>query len=341
MIFEPRFTLTPELVSVFQESGLRRQQLLLAVLNPRAELEWQFTSSVEATHYSTAIEGNPLSLEEVRRLLSSQPIQKPRQPEIEVRNYKAALDWLRRTWTGQTQAILPETIFHLQALIMLDLELPARLGKWRVDPVFVFDAKTNEPVHEGDPADEVPARMAALCQWLNTTNEHPLTRAAIAHLEFVRIHPFMDGNGRTARLLETLLLAQHGWDVRGLIALEPYYRINLNRYYDLIASSIARKDFTAWIVFVAEAMRQRLIQLEQHLQTKTAPPETPLLNERQLRILALLDHPNAVISNADAQKLSGASHMTAARDLAYLVQIGLLEKHGAGRSTRYQRKLST
>jgi Fic family protein len=340
MIFRPRFTVTPELGSLLQEAATRRQQLLLAAINPRAELEWQFTSSVEATHYSTAIEGNPLTLEEVRRLLSSQPIQKPRQPEIEVRNYKTALDWLRRTWTGQPRPILPATILHLHSLIMHDLELPARLGKWRPDPVFVFDAKTNQPVHEGDPAAEVSARIAALCQWLSTTTEHPITRAAVAHLEFVRIHPFMDGNGRSARLLETLLLAQHGWDVRGLIALEPYYRINLSKYYDLIASSIAKKDCTDWIIFVAEAMLERLMRLEQQLQTQTAPQTTPLLNERQLRILALLDHPNAMMSNSDAQKLSGASHMTAARDLAYLVQIGLLEKHGAGRATRYRRKLS-
>ena len=109
---------------------------------------------------------------------------------------------------------------------MQDLELAARLGKWRLDPVFVFDTQTQMPVHEGDPATAIDARVKALCTWLNQTKLHPVIRAATAHLEFVRIHPFMDGNGRTARLLETLLLAQHGWDARGLIALEPYYRTN-------------------------------------------------------------------------------------------------------------------
>jgi Fic family protein len=160
---------------------------------------------------------------------------------------------------------------------------------------------------------------------------------ATAHLEFVRIHPFMDGNGRTARLLETLLLAQHGWDARGLIALEPYYRANLAQYYNNIALSIKTGNFTGWSTFIASGILEQLQQLTQRLQTQTIQ-STPMLNERQWRILALLTANRAIISNADVQRLTSASHMTVARDLAQMVQMGLLEKHGAGRATKYTRK---
>ena len=344
MIFRPTVPDNPELQELLLQAGFVRQQILLAPLNPRLELEWQLNAAVEATHHSTAIEGNPLTLEEVRRLLSGKPLQKPRDREIEVRNYKTSLDEIRSEWTAIPKAVTTTTILNLHRSVMRDLELPARLGKWRVDPVFVFDTNTQMPVHEGDPAPEVGSRITALCTWLNNAHAlhpviHPVTRAAIAHLEFVRIHPFMDGNGRSVRLLETLLLAQFGWNARGLLALEPYYRANLARYYALIASSIAQGDYTNWVTFTAAGVLERLQQVEQQFVHDSLPLQhTPMLNERQWRIMALLGHARATISNMEVQHLTSASHMTAARDLAYLVQIGLLEKHGAGRATRYSRK---
>jgi Fic family protein len=100
MIFRPSIPDTPELQELLLQTGFVRQQILLAPLNPRTELEWQMNVAVEATHHSTAIEGNPLTLEEVRRLLSSKPLQKPRNREIEVRNYKNALDGILSEWTA-------------------------------------------------------------------------------------------------------------------------------------------------------------------------------------------------------------------------------------------------
>ncbi len=340
MIFRPTIPDHPEAQELLLQAGFARQQILLAPLNPRLELEWQLNTALEATHHSTAIEGNPLTLEEVRRLLSGKPLQKPRNREIEVRNYKNALDEVLSDWTASRKAVTATTILHLHRSVMRDLELPARLGQWRVDPVFVFDTKTQIPVHEGDPASEVSSRIAALCVWLNNADApHPVIRAAIAHLEFVRIHPFMDGNGRSARLLETLLLAQFGWNARGLLALEPYYRANLARYYALIASSINDGDYTDWVTFVAAGVLERLQKVEQQLvHDSPANSHAPMLNERQWRIMALLGHARATVSNMEVQRLTSASHMTAARDLASLVQIGLLEKHGAGRATRYSRR---
>jgi Fic family protein len=338
MIFQPLLQDSSELQGLLLQAGFIRQQILLTPLNPRLELEWQFQTSIEATHHSTAIEGNPLTLEEVRRLLSGQPLLKPRNRELEVAHYKVALDWIHSEWTGRNKFLTGDVILHLHSLIMQDLELQARLKKWRLDPVFVFDTGTQLPVHEGDPAEEVKDRIEALCHWLNTTNQHPVIRAAVAHLEFVRIHPFMDGNGRTARLLETLLLSQYSWDARGLIALEPYYRKNLAQYYKMIALSLSNQNWTAWVTFVSQAMLAQLQELEKRLQHNLVHQEFPLLHERQWRILGLLNHPQARISNADVQRQTSASHMTAARDLAQLVQLGLLEKHGAGRATRYSRK---
>ena len=101
MIFRPTNPDNPELQGLLLQAGFVRQQILLAPLNPRLELEWQMNAAIEATHHSTAIEGNPLTLEEVRRLLSGQPLRKPRNREIEVRNYKNALDEILNEWTAK------------------------------------------------------------------------------------------------------------------------------------------------------------------------------------------------------------------------------------------------
>ncbi|NJK46307.1 MAG: Fic family protein [Pleurocapsa sp. SU_196_0] len=233
MNFDPALRTDPSLESALFRADAARRRILLVPLNPRAENALRFEAAVQSTHHSTAIEGNPLTLEEVRALLSGKPLVQPRAREREVRNYKTARDWIRANWVGSSTPITSQVILELHALVMRDLESKARLWKWRLDPVFVFDTRTEMPVHEGDPVKEVGERVKALCVWLTKTRLTlpTVVRAAVAHLEFVRIHPFMDGNGRTARLLETLLLAQMGWDARGMQSLEGYYRRDLPRYY--------------------------------------------------------------------------------------------------------------
>ena len=117
MIFQPPTLEDASLQGVLLQAGFLRQQILLTPLNPQLELEWQFQTSLEATHHSTAIEGNPLTLEEVRLLLSSKPLQKPRNRELEVRNYKQALDWIRLHWTGRNKSIDHEVILDRKSVV--------------------------------------------------------------------------------------------------------------------------------------------------------------------------------------------------------------------------------
>ena len=331
--------------ATFERANTARQSILLTPLNPRIEAALRFETTAEATHHSTAIEGNPLTLEEVRKLLSDTPILRERNLELEVKNYKRALDSIAQRWTVVTTPLTVDAILELHSVVTDSLEPKARSGKFRKDAVYVFDSATNAIIHEGDPHSEVRARIGALCDWLERSKRapdiHPIARAAIAHLEFVRIHPFMDGNGRTARLLQHLLLAQVGWDVRGLLALEGYHRNNLSRYYALIAQCIQQRDWTLWVEYIAQgvaemleaAFKRVLAAANDEVPTLNRPP----LNDRQLMILSLLDRPGARTTNATLQSLTRVTAVTAARDLSGLLEMGLIVRRGAGRGTYYER----
>jgi Fic family protein len=340
--FQLRLEPSPELGLLLERCQAARQSILLTPLNPRLEQALRFEAAVASTHHSTAIEGNPLDLDEVRRLLSGGFAFKARDAEVEVKNYKEALDWLRREWVVVSTPLSAKTVLELQRRVMEGLEPAATTGKFRREPVYVFDASTGEVVHEGDPYPELPARVESLCDWLNktrlSTEVHPIVRAAVAHLELARIHPFMDGNGRTARLLQTLLLYQTGWDVRGLYALEAYHNLQRPRYYATIARCIRQQDWTAWAGYVAEGLAEALEGAARRIAEAHAHPDGPAsfpLNDRQLAILSLLERPGARITNQRVQQMFGVSPVTAARDLDALTRLGLVVRVGKGRGTYY------
>jgi Fic family protein len=343
--FTPNLRPSSILQAAIERANTARQAILLAPLNPRVETALRFETSAEATHYSTAIEGNPLTLEEVRKLLSNTPILRERNVELEVKNYKRGLDQIAQRWTVVTTPVSVDSILELHGLVTDTLEPKARSGKFRKDAVYVFDSSTNAIIHEGDPHLDVRARIVALCDWLERSKRapdiHPITRAAIAHLEFVRIHPFMDGNGRTARLLQTLLLAQVGWDVRGLLSLDGYHRRDLARYYGLIAQCIQQRDWTLWAEYIAQGVAEMLEIAFKRVQAATEDEIPTLnrspLNDRQLMILSLLERPFAHVTNATLQALTRVTAVTAARDLAGLLEMGLIVRRGAGRGTYYER----
>ncbi|MCX7784050.1 MAG: Fic family protein [Meiothermus sp.] len=340
--FQLRLEPSPRLQSLIERCQLARQSILLTPLNPTLEQTLRFEASAASTHHSTAIEGNPITLDEVQRLLTGGFVPKARNAEAEVRNYKAALDWLRREWVVVSSPLGQKTILDLQKQVVDGLEAPTNVGKFRRQPVYVFDAASGGVVHEGDPYAEVPARVEALCTWLNKTRLspeiHPVARAAVAHLELLRIHPFMDGNGRTARLLQTLLLYQTGWDVRGLYALEAFHNLQRSRYYTTISTCIAHQDWIGWAVYMAEGLAEVLEATARRVaEAQAQPAAVPSLplNERQMAILSLLERPGAQITNQKVQAIFGVSAPTAARDLDRLARMGLVVRRGKGRGTYY------
>ena len=167
---------------------------------PEVDASVRYRASVESIHSSTSIEGNPLSANEVRAVIAAdKPYTKEEYAEIEVKNYKAALDYIETRRHGVSEITLTD-VLGLHRLITDRLIAKNRNGKFRFNPVCI-ENQDHELIYEGADANIVQREVEELLTWLeeNQFSVNPVILAGILHLHFVAIHPFADGNGRTAR----------------------------------------------------------------------------------------------------------------------------------------------
>ena len=154
------------------------------------------------------------------------------------------------------------------------------------------------------------------------------------------IHPFLDGNGRTARALANLILYHGGCDIKRLFSLEEYYDANPAGYYEALQSVRITGELTTWLEYftagIAEEMQKIKILVLSHsrdraLRDKIGQIE---LSERQLEILSYVEE-NRQITNRELQELAQLSNVSAHKELMTLVGSGVLKKEGKGRATHY------
>lgn len=187
----------------------------------------------------------------------------------------------------------------------------------------------------------MPQPMNDLYSWLEaeeTQKLSPIITAAVIHHQFVTIHPFLDGNGRTTRSWATLVLYRRGWDIKKLFALEDYYNLDRGDYYEAIRRVRQEKDFTSWLEYFAKGFLKELEQaLEKielfSLETKTKQ-EPVYLSQRQRDILEFVAL-NSKIFRSDVVDIASVSPKTAYRELEFLRQKGLIKRKGKGSTSHY------
>ncbi len=232
-------------------------------LTPMVLASLRETARLYTTHYSTMIEGNSLSPDQVEDVLKHEGHFPGRErDEHEVKGYYAALAQVEK-WAAQSNPATEKMIQTLHALVMAD-------GRSKVLPTsypdgqnVIRDGRTRAIVYMPPEAKDVPKLMKEMVNWIAGSNEAPCAVvAAIAHYQFATIHPYYDGNGRTARLLTTLILHLGGYDLKGLYSLEEYYARNLGGYYEAISvgeshnyyMGRAESDITKWVEYFIEGM---------------------------------------------------------------------------------------
>ena len=338
-VFQPRYQISPLLLD-----RIKQITLLIYELNKRA---WpdvvlaQFQAEAEAvsTYASTSIEGNPLPLTEVKRLLKNQPAT-VRQSEREVLNYNQALVALRGEWERPlTNALL----LDIQRQVMEGL-LPAhQWGQFRREPVIIHNPRTREPIYLPPDHAEVPGLVGALLDFVaaNRSTLDAIILAGLFHKQLVIIHPFADGNGRSTRLATKLLLAGLGLDTFNLFSFENYYNQNVRRYFQQVGlignyyEIAAEVDFTPWLEYFAEGILDELQRIEKGLEQHQATPDNSLQPYHRL-ILNHIDVHGYITDKAYAA-LTDRAKATRTLDFNKLIALGLIERQGRGRSTHYRR----
>jgi len=306
-----------------------------------------------STHYSTQIEGNRLTQDQVGDVIHGGTFPNRERDEREVKNYYQALDFLDSLIkSGRVENKAPRTEEHdIQTIHGLIMEGNKRPTSYRDGQNVIKDSSSGSIVYMPPEAKDVPLLMADLITWINeevSKAELPVPIiAAIAHYQFATIHPYYDGNGRTARLLTSLVLHKSGYGLKGIYSLEEYYATNLQAYYNALTVGDshnyyfgrAETDITEWVNYFCEGMADafsnvRLKATEAAKEMKT--DRSALLREldqRQKQVLSLFGK-SRYITTREIADLLGIHIRTALNLCKKWVENGFIIQHGAANKSR-------
>ena len=323
-----RFTFTPEIVRSLQAIERARAEVTLTVLPPAMVERLRLQARVRSTHYSTRIEGNRLTLAEAEQvILDGKSFAGRERDTLEVKHYFQALEQVEQ-WLESHASINEERLRKLHAVLFAGRR--AKATPYR-DGQNVIRDSAGGIVYLPPEAKDVPVLMGELVSWIQA-NEKELpvaVVAGVAHYQLVTIHPFYDGNGRTARALATWILYRGGYDLGRFYALEEIYAADLQGYYDALGTDPhhnyydgrATADLTPWLDYFLHGMAAvfEMVAREVHRQAAADQPhEQALLRQLDRRgrlVYGLFEHQNEITAN-DVARVLGLSPRQA-RDLLH------------------------
>ena len=292
-----------------------------------------------SVHSSTSIEGNPLPLTEVKLILKNKP-ENLRNSEKEVINYNDALIYLREN-IGNLTGLNKKLVLNVYSKVMKDLLQSEDLKNYRKASVVVNNPRSGEAVYLPPDAKDVEDLMQSLVGYVNKNKEKidPIIIAGLFHKQFVVIHPFIDGNGRTVRLLTKFLLADMGLDTFNLFSFENYYNKNVTKYFNNVGvlgnyyDIKDNLDFTSWLEYFTDGIIDELVRVSKELEKFSTDPGTSL-KDHDRKVLKHIEE-YGYITDSGYSKLTDRAKATRALDFEKLRKLGLIKRKGKGRATYY------
>lgn len=342
-MFKPQFTLNFRILNILASIERLYGKVQGEKLIPSLSLRLLQENQILATHYSTSIEGNPLSPQDVTNVVLGDQIPSTKS-EKEVRNYFTIITDLPNLVREKT-LLSVELTEKLHKILMKGIERED-LGKVRDGPVFVghktkleIVVKHNPPYHT---AKEIKNALNELFLWLREEKElHPLLKAAIFHHQFAYIHPFFDGNGRLARILTTYYLLLEQYEVSKYFIIDDYYDIDRHLYSDCLHSA-DNGDKTSWIEYFLEGIASslqgalaRISELKRHHLDRLEGEKRVLVTPREEEVLQIVINKKA-IKTSDIEEAFSVTRQQAHSLLASLVSKKLLKKYGKTKTSYYK-----
>lgn len=334
-MYKPEFRITAYLLNLVSEISALRAW----IENATVEVSWlpvlQLEARARATHSSTSIEGNPLSLPQVKAVARGEKVGQKPAHEIEVSNYLKGLRWVEQ---HQNSDITEKALLKLHQILTKELLPEDKCGHYKKVPNYIINEKGIKMYSPPSPH-QTPSLVKDLIDWLNEleiTRLSPIIVCAVAHHQLVSIHPFSDGNGRLARLLGTWILYQRELDTRHIFSLDDFFAGNRQKYYQKIQQ--AREldgDLTYWIEYVSEGIKAALLDVKKRIESLQVTSRYKVrLTPRQEDLLRILrDSPPLGV--AELQRQLSLTRARINQLLAPLLAGGLVTKEGRGKATRY------
>lgn len=341
MSWKPTYTVTDKLLRTIRATGEALGEL--RALHPAGKTlaELAVDARELSAYASTSIEGNPLGLTDVKRILKTRT-QTAGDTEREVLNYNTALRELYGAVRAKTFTLDTDTIEAVQGQVVDGLmDNPFHHGRIRREPVVIRNPRQpDEIVFMPPDAADVPGLLSGLTDWVNgnTGTTDSVILAGVFHRQFVVIHPFMDGNGRTARLLTTAILGMTGLDLFEIFSFEHYYNQRVSRYFTAVGLTgdyydcDDRADCTAWLEYFADGILDELRRVRTLLPRYREP--SPRLEPHHRQILDYIGEQGS-ITQREYGAISTRSRAARKLDFEKLMNLGLIERRGVGRGTHY------
>ncbi len=334
--FKPKFSITNQITADLTRIERARGFLEAATLSEAWIREMGHRALILEAHHTTHIEGTRLTLEQSERLLEGLPVPEADPDDArELLNYRRAFDFLSeylKSGGPITEGLIREIHKRLVEGVRGGSAAP---GAYRQIQNYVVNAGTREIVYTPPPPHDVPILMAELVAWLAGEQEiHPMLVSGIAQFQLVHIHPFLDGNGRTSRLLSTLCLYRAGYDFKRLFTISEYYDHDRGLFYKAIQSvRESGMDMSAWIEYFVDGLSTQLTEVRKRGQQaihRDLLVKQYRLSDRQAKAFGhILEHDSLNIQEFE-RLCPGVNRRSLQRDLRAMIEKGLVAQKSTG-----------
>lgn len=332
MTYKPYFNTTPHLLKILEEVASLHAHIQGATVGVRWIPTLQKEASVRLAHGSTAIEGNPLTLAEVKILADGGMLPHAASRSVqEILNYLAALRYLDER--AKAESIAEKDICHLHGIIgQKDALDRGPIGAYRTYEVHVGN-------HVTPPHNKVPALMKELVEWVNGPGKDwpAVISSAVLHYRFEHVHPFGDGNGRVGRLLATWELFRRHFDTHHIFAVDEILLEDRQGYYRAFQRAQAvSHDLTGWVEYIAETVNETLRRVWKRMEAvKSSVRGKPIvLTPKQEKLIQLLQQ--SPMGIGEIQKALHVTKPGAHHILKPLLEADLVKREGGHKTGKYR-----
>lgn len=351
-MFTPTYTITNKILMTIGKVEAAKEVIENAPLVPAWESQFQKDALVRSVHYGTHIEGNPLNIHETKQVLDGREIQARERDVQEIINYRNVINYIDSVQKSEeTEGITKEIILHIHKLVVEKVLPKDQVGTFRTLQAVVKNFKTNQITFVAPKAEEIEPQIDEFLAWLNgpkAKDVHPVLKAGIVHYEVARIHPFNDGNGRTARAVATLSLFLDGYDIKKFFSLEEYFDKTAPDYYltlQIVSNqpviNESHRDLTVWLEYFTEGLAKELEKIKDRIKHMSIDIKLKgkmgqlQLTIRQSKLVEYMQD-YGTINNAQWRTLfPDISDDTILRDMHDLIKKKLIRKKGKTKAAVY------
>jgi len=349
-MYSPKFTITNKILKNIGIIEACREVIDKAPLLPYYEKQFRDDALIRTVHYGTHIEGNELNIDQAENVIMGKDVVARQRDIQEVINYRKVMQYIEELGEKSDGRVDEDLIKHLHSLTVRKILSTDSIGEYRKKQVVVKNSYTGKISFKPPLSVAIPFQIKDLVAFINSKSEqdiHSVLKSGVVHYELVRIHPFLDGNGRVARALSTLILFLEGYDIRKFFSLEEYFDKEAVRYYDALQSVEKNDgDLTKWLEYFTQGLsielskikdRVERISIDANLRAKLGGRPI-MLSDRQLKIIEYIQKTGYLQNKAFPQLFPMVSEDTILNELKGLQKVGIIRKQGRTKAARYVMK---